>query len=129
MRKEVAWSLANVTAESAEMVQACLSAGIITSLILHLQHDVNQVRRECIWALTNALAKSTPQLVQAITDLGYFTAANYALEQTDPRLLFVALEGITYALKAGQELPLIEGENPFVLAIERCGLLDKLEDL
>lgn len=33
MRKEIAWSLANVTAESAEMVQECLKVGIIQSLI------------------------------------------------------------------------------------------------
>ena len=26
-------------------------------------------------------------------------------------------------------LPITEGENPFVLRIERCGLLDKLEEL
>ena len=94
-----------------------------------MMHDVNQVRRECIWALTNAMAKATPQLAQAIEDLGYFTASNYALEQTDPRILFVALEGINYALKAGQILPITEGENPFVIKIERCGLLDKLEEL
>ena len=41
----------------------------------------------------------------------------------------MALEGINYALKAGQMLPITEGENPFVLKIERCGLLDKLEEL
>ena len=78
-------------------------------------HDVNMVRCECIWALTNALTRSTPQLAQAIVELGYFTASNYALEQTNPSILFVALEGIHYALKNGQDLPLVEGEHPFVL--------------
>ena len=61
MRKECAWSLANVTAESPERVQACLDGGIIESLILHMQHDVAMVKRECIWAMTNALCKATPQ--------------------------------------------------------------------
>ena len=80
MRKEVAWSIANITAESAETVQACLTTGLIKSLILHMMHDVNIVKRECIWALTNALAKATPELVQSIEDYGYFMASNYALE-------------------------------------------------
>lgn len=61
--------------------------------------------------------------------MGYFTASNFALEANDARLVFVALEGLHYALKNGQELPLVDGEHPYVLSIERCGLLDKLEEL
>ena len=91
-------------------------------------HDVNMVRAECTWVLTNALSKATPDLVKAIVDLGYFTAINYALELTDPRILHVALEGICFALKKGMELPLMNGENPFVLMVEQCGLLDKIDD-
>jgi len=59
------------------------------------------IRNECVWALTNALCKADPESVQAIIDIGYFTASNYALELTDSRVVFVALEGINYALKAG----------------------------
>lgn len=129
VRKEIAWSLANITADSAEMVQACLTNGIIEGLIQHMMHDVNMVKLECIWALTNAMAKSTPQLVDSIEKYGYFTASNYALEHQDPRILYVALEGIRYALEAGMKLPMISGENPFVLKVEQCGLLDKLEEL
>ena len=129
MRKEVAWSLANVLAESAERVQQCLDAGIVQSLILHLQHDVNNVRKECVWALTNALCRATPQQTEAIVRQGFFTACNYALELPDSRIMFVALEGISYALKNGTDLPLIDGEHAFVLQVEKCGLLDKLEDL
>lgn len=40
----------------------------------------------------------------------------------------MALEGIHYALKKGDELPKINGENPFLLKVEASGLLDKLED-
>ena len=87
------------------------------------------VRRECVWALTNALSKSTPELVKAIVELGFLTSANYALDLPDPKLLFVALDGISYVLKAGMLMPLEAGENPMVLAIERCGLLDKIEEI
>ena len=73
------------------------------------------VRAECLWALTNALCKATPQLTQSIVELGIFTAMNYALELPDPKLLFVALDGIEYALKSGMHLPLVGGDNPFVL--------------
>ena len=43
------------------------------------------------------------------------------------RIVSVALEGILMALDKGQQLPLVDGENPFVLEVERRGLLDKLE--
>ena len=36
IRKETAWLLANITADSAEQVELCLQAGLIKSLILHL---------------------------------------------------------------------------------------------
>lgn len=61
--------------------------------------------------------------------MGYFTASNYALELPDPRIVFVALEGINHALNAGLERPPVNGDNPFVLAVESCGLLDKIEEL
>ena len=59
------------------------------------------VRKECVWALTNALCRSTPEQAQAIVNQGFFTAANYALEIPDRRILYVTLEGILYALKKG----------------------------
>ena len=43
--------------------------------------------------------------------------------------MFVALDGIHSALKKGDNLPPVHGENPFVLKIEECGLLDRIEDL
>ena len=95
-----------------------------------MQTDVISVRGECIWALTNALTKAGPELIQEIVGLGYFNATCEALEHVvDPKLVFVALEGIKYALEAGKQLPQLNDENPFVLEIERTGLLDKLEYL
>ena len=60
MRKEATWSVANVTAESAERIHQCIDTGIIQALIQHLQHDSNMIRRECVWALTNALHSANP---------------------------------------------------------------------
>ena len=54
---------------------------------------------------------------------------NYALEIVDINTLYVSLEGISYALKKGLALPPVNGDNPFVLAVENSGLLDKIEEL
>ena len=129
LRKESAWTLANILAESAENVNMCLMQGIIDNLIHHLQHDVDPVRKECVWALANSIEKSNSEGCSAIVDKGLFTALNYALELKDQRIVHVALEAINKTLKKGQSLPLVDGENPFVLDVERCGLLDKIEEL
>lgn len=129
MRKEVIWSLSNVTADTPEMVRECVNCGLIKSLILHMQHDVNEVRREAIWALANANCKGDPATVQEIVAQGYFTASNYALELKDAKIIIMALGGIEHALKKGLQLPPVDGENPFVLDVENCGLLDKIETL
>ena len=39
------------------------------------------------------------------------------------------LEGIRMVLDAGMHVAPENGENPFVLRVEDCGLLDQLEDL
>ena len=51
------------------------------------------------------------------------------MEIQDHRILFVALEGIKNCLRKGNELPAVDGENPFVLRVEASGLLDRIEDL
>lgn len=52
------------------------------------------------------------------------------MESRDPRTLVVALEGINFILKSGQEHLLTEqGTNPMVVVAEQCGLVDKIEQL
>jgi len=51
------------------------------------------------------------------------------LEIQDAKTLTVSLEGISYVLKCGQEMRTVEGDNPFSLVAEQCGLMDKIEGL
>ena len=52
------------------------------------------------------------------------------LGSRDPRTLIVALEGINFILKCGQE-HLIDGNgaNPMVAQAEACGIVDAIEQL
>ena len=55
-------------------------------------------------------------------------ALGQVLEFQDAKTLTVALEGITYILKAGEEAR-ENGENPYALVCEQSGVMDKIEAL
>ena len=59
---------------------------------------------------------------------GMLQAIGSVLESREPRTLIVALEGINFILKAGQEHMVSDtGSNPMVIVAETCGLVDKIE--
>ena len=59
---------------------------------------------------------------------GIISAIGQVLTGRDPRSLVVALEGLNFILKCGQE-HLVNGENPFVAKAEECGIVDHIEQL
>ena len=55
-------------------------------------------------------------------------ALGFALKFTEPRIIFVALEGLTNVLNYGKKLA-TDGQNPYGLITEQYGLVDLLEEL
>ena len=53
VRKEVCWSISNVTAGNAQQIQLCLDIGLIDKLIHLLMHDDTDIKKEAVWALSN----------------------------------------------------------------------------
>ena len=51
------------------------------------------------------------------------------LEIQDPKTLTISMEGVAYILKAGKGLLTENGDNPFALVAEQCGVMDKIEGL
>ena len=51
------------------------------------------------------------------------------LDKPDVRIVSVALEGIENILKCGERNLGPAGTNPFVLVVEMCGGVDKIEEL
>jgi len=54
VRKEVCWSVSNITAGNTAQVQLCLDVGIIDKLVNILCHDDMDVKKEAVWALSNS---------------------------------------------------------------------------
>jgi importin subunit alpha-1 len=53
VRKEVCWSVSNITAGTTQQIQLSIETGIIEKLILILTGDDVEVRKEAVWALSN----------------------------------------------------------------------------
>lgn len=56
VRKEVCWSLSNITAGTPDQIQLCLDLGIIDKLINILINDDIEIKKEAVWAVSNTTA-------------------------------------------------------------------------
>ena len=77
------------------------------------------LRSEAVWCLSNSTAQATPEQIKALVEKGILQAIGSVLESRDPRTLVVALEGINFILKCGQEHLTEHGaSNPMVIVAE-----------
>ena len=53
VRKEVCWSVSNITAGTAQQIQQVIDCGILDKLIQITINDDNEIKREAAWALSN----------------------------------------------------------------------------
>jgi hypothetical protein len=60
VRKEVCWSVSNITAGTTQQIQLSIETGIIEKLILILTGDDLEVRKEAVWALSNTTQNASP---------------------------------------------------------------------
>ena len=103
---------------------------MIDKIVSIMSSAALDLRSEAVWCLSNSTAQATPEQIKALVEKGIFQAIGSVLESRDPRTLVVALEGINFILKCGQEHLLNEhGSNPMVVVAEQCGLVDKIEQL
>ena len=132
IRKEVCWSVSNITAGNKYQIQMALDSGLIDKLVHLLQHDDTDIKKEAVWALSNCTTYATPQQYYTLADKGALQALVAVLDiQTEARTLIVSMEGISNILKCGKQHFTNEGqdENPFAVVLEKCGGVDKIEDL
>lgn len=53
IRKEVCWTLSNITAGNENQIQACIDLGIVDKLIHLLINDEIDIKKEAVWAVSN----------------------------------------------------------------------------
>ena len=126
IRKEACWTISNITAGNNVQIQSVVDANIIPPLINLLTNADFDIKKEAAWAISNATSGGTPEQIDFLVAQGCVPPLCDLLDIDDNKVVQVALEGLENILKGGIYM---YGKNPYVLAVENAGGLDKLDNL
>lgn len=127
IRKEVMWTLSNVTAGTLSQLAAFLSHPIARVALKGLEDPVYAVRKEAAFIYSNVAKQgNNQQRLQLVTD-GIFLRLASRMLQEEADLVSHALGIIASLLKAGQDSS--SGANSAAVQLERTGALSLIERL
>lgn len=133
IRKEACWTVSNITAGTRAQIQAVIDKGLFPDLIDIINRAEVRTRKEAAWAVTNGTSGGSAEQIEYLVQCGAIQALSGLLNVVDNKMIQVALNGLENILKAGQaltETPGFEdGTNKYVVIVEECGGLDKIEYL
>ena len=129
-QKEAVWSISNICAGSKDQLDRLISAEVIPRLVACAYSSDKEIKKETVWALSNAAAGGRPDQVVSFAEAGIIQALCSLFNETDVKIISVALEGLNRILKCGKE-NYMEGKetSDFAVIVEQCGGLSKLEHL
>lgn len=128
IKKEVCWTISNITAGPVNQIQAVIDANIIESLIQHLILSDFDVKKEAAWAIANATSSGSYQQIRYMVSKGCIKPLCDLLETNDARIVAVALEALENILEKGN-MEELDDENDYGLLIEDCNGTSKIEKL
>jgi importin subunit alpha-2 len=130
IKKEACWTISNITAGNKSQIQAVIDANIIPTLVDVLGKAEFKTRKEAAWAITNVASGGTADHVRYLVDCNCIPPLCDLLTVMDAKIVQVALNSLENILEVGhQDAKNYGGSNPYVLAIEECSGLDKIEFL
>merc|ERR1712166_664222 len=94
------------------------------TLIDVLQNADFKTRKEAAWAISNATSGGRPDQIQQLVAAGCIPPLCNILSVGDYKVLEVALDALDNILRSA---PTLLYANPYAVAIEECGGLDKIE--
>lgn len=103
IRKETLWTLSNILGGTPEQIRSVHEAGYFPD-ILAAMRDQFDVMKEAAWALTNASAQMSPELVKDLVDKqAVETMAATALQSADRKVNCLAIDFFTNLLEATRD--------------------------
>lgn len=120
-RKEAIWCLSNITAGNRQQVLTVFSHPISRELMKTMNDCDLEIRREAVWAASNAFHTMERAEVAEVVALGVLESLVETLQCRDPRMLLVTIEAVLNLLK--------NGDDSLLLQFERLGGVDALERL
>jgi importin subunit alpha-6/7 len=133
LRKEMCWTLSNITAGTLEQVQAVFDARLIPLLTDAMLSCEPFIRKEACWAVSNLLfhCDKKKEWLDALMDNRLIDALQSYLEVVPniPEMQCQILDCFRYALEAGRKwMPKI-GRNAVLDRIIELDLIDTIEGL
>ncbi|XP_030372581.1 importin subunit alpha-7 isoform X2 [Scaptodrosophila lebanonensis] len=127
IKKESCWTISNIAAGNREQIQELINANIFPLLMSIMQTADFKTRKEAAWAITNATSSGTSEQIHYLVQVGCVPPMCDFLTVVDSDVVQVALNALENILKAGEKFQ--TRPNPYAIAIEECGGLDKIEYL
>ena len=127
MKKEVCWTISNITAGSTNQIQAVMEADIFESLIHHLIYSDFDVKKEAAWAVANATSSGSPDQIKMLVSKGCIKPLCDLFEMNEGKIVAVALEAVENILDKGEFEQ--EDGNPYADLLEEIGVVPVLERL
>lgn len=129
-KKEVLWTLSNLTIGEPDQIRAVLSdIDRFNTLMALCKHDNNTVRREAIWTICNVTNSGTKAEIQSLIDNGVLAMFDYNLTMDqDEKILKTILEALDNILDIDKDWDRSQ-DHPLYDLMEENHLLDKLEEL
>lgn len=107
-----------------------LQAGLVPKVSQLILSDVNDVRKEALWVLSNAAVGGTEEQLEALAEAGAVAVMTSVLDSThDTTVLVAVLDGLKACLNAGQNMENRGRANVFTRIVEEAEGLTKLEQL
>ncbi|XP_018789486.1 PREDICTED: importin subunit alpha-7 [Bactrocera latifrons] len=127
IKKEACWTISNIAAGNRQQIQAVIDANIFPVLITIMQSADFKTKKESAWAIANATSSGTAEQIRYLVHVGCIAPMCDFLTVVDSDIVQVALNALENILKAGEKFA--ARPNPYAIAIEECGGLDKIEYL
>lgn len=124
IRKEACWTLSNITAGSSAQIQLAMDANIIPRVVAMMDSSTTPevIRKEAVWIIGNATSGGTSEQIRQLVELQIIPPICECLEESNPRIVTVAIEALENILKADADAT----DANFKEQVELCDGLDKL---
>ena len=103
VRREVCWTISNITAGSEGLIRAVMTANLFQPLIHILKNDREGTAKEALWALANAINSGSDEVVAFLVQQGViWPLFKFMKIESSVAVLNVSLEAISNVLAAGK---------------------------
>jgi importin subunit alpha-6/7 len=129
IRREVYWTISNITAGTDRQIQTIIDAGLIPILMKAAESEADKLSRETILAVSN-VCYGTPEQIHYFVRNGCLRTMCLGLKGTDRHVVDAMLESLKTVFHAGlMKLGGDSAVNPYCVAFGKIGGTDILKEL